>query len=51
MQTTKGGKDDKDRVIIKANGDSTYMCADIAYHEQKFKALNDPEKGIIIDVW
>ncbi|WP_238543476.1 arginine--tRNA ligase [Metamycoplasma alkalescens] len=51
LQTTKGGKDDKDRVIIKANGDSTYMCADIAYHEQKFRALNDPEKGIIIDVW
>ncbi|MCV3753480.1 arginine--tRNA ligase [Mycoplasma enhydrae] len=51
LQTTKGGKDDKDRVIIKTNGDSTYLCADIAYHEQKFKQLNDPEKGIIIDVW
>ncbi|AZZ65442.1 arginine--tRNA ligase [Metamycoplasma phocicerebrale] len=51
LQTTKGGKDDKDRVIIKTNGDSTYLCADIAYHEQKFRQLEDPEKGIIIDVW
>lgn len=51
LATTKGGKDDKDRVIIKSNGDSTYLCADIAYHEQKFLQLNDKEKGIIIDVW
>ncbi|WP_111518663.1 arginine--tRNA ligase [Metamycoplasma auris] len=51
LATTQGGRDDKDRVIIKSNGESTYMCADIAYHERKFKALNDPEKGIIIDVW
>ncbi|BAP39494.1 arginine--tRNA ligase [Metamycoplasma canadense] len=51
LQTTKGGKDDKDRVIIKGNGDSTYLCADIAYHEQKFRQLNDPQNGVIIDVW
>ncbi|TPR54662.1 arginine--tRNA ligase [Metamycoplasma neophronis] len=51
LETTKGGKDDKDRVIIKSNGDSTYLCADIAYHEQKFVELNDPEDGVIIDVW
>lgn len=51
LKTTSGGKDDKDRVIIKSNGDSTYLCADIAYHEQKFVQLNDPEKGVIIDVW
>lgn len=51
LQTTKGGKDDKDRVIIKGNGDSTYLCADIAYHEQKFRQLEDPEKGMIIDIW
>lgn len=51
LQTTKGGKDDKDRVIIKRNGESTYLCADIAYHEQKFRQLEDPEKGKIIDIW
>ncbi|WP_438340624.1 arginine--tRNA ligase [Mycoplasma sp. 125] len=51
LKTTSGGKDDKDRVIIKRNGDSTYLCADIAYHEQKFRQLEDSEKGIIIDVW
>ncbi len=51
LATTKGGKDDKDRVIIKSNGDSTYLCADIAYHAQKFEQLNDPKHGKIIDVW
>lgn len=51
LQTTKGKKDDKDRVIIKSNGDSTYLCADIAYHAQKFEQLNDPENGKIIDIW
>ena len=51
LQTTKGKKDDKDRVIIKSNGDSTYLCADIAYHAQKFGQLNDPEHGKIIDIW
>ena len=51
LATTKGGKDDKDRVIIKSNGDSTYVCADIAYHAQKFDQLNDPKNGKIIDIW
>ena len=51
LQTTKGKEDDKDRVIIKSNGDSTYLCADIAYHAQKFEQLNDPEHGKIIDIW
>ncbi|TPE57534.1 arginine--tRNA ligase [[Mycoplasma] falconis] len=51
LATTSGGKDDKDRVIIKSNGDSTYLCADIAYHEWKFNQLNDKENGVIIDVW
>lgn len=50
LETTKGGKDDKDRVIIKSNGDSTYFCADIAYHEQKLLELNDPN-GKIVDIW
>ncbi|AWX42961.1 Arginyl-tRNA synthetase [Metamycoplasma cloacale] len=51
LATTTGGKDDKDRVIIKSNGDSTYLCADIAYHAKKFEALGDKEKGKIIDIW
>ena len=51
LETTKGKKDDKDRVIIKSNGDSTYLCADIAYHAQKFEQLNDRENGKIIDIW
>ncbi|OGG87358.1 arginine--tRNA ligase [Candidatus Kuenenbacteria bacterium RIFCSPHIGHO2_02_FULL_39_13] len=38
--------DDKDRVLIKSNGDKTYFLADIAYHWNKFherkfdKAIN-----------
>ncbi|RMA79035.1 arginyl-tRNA synthetase [Metamycoplasma subdolum] len=51
LATTKGGRDDKDRVIIKSNGDSTYLCADIAYHAQKFEQLKDKKNGIIIDIW
>ncbi|HRZ86652.1 MAG TPA: arginine--tRNA ligase [bacterium] len=29
--------DDKDRVLIKSNGDMTYITPDIAYHEDKLK--------------
>jgi len=29
-------EDDKDRVLIKADGSSTYFLADIAYHEDKY---------------
>jgi len=29
--------DDKDRVIIKSDGNQTYLAPDIAYHEDKFK--------------
>jgi arginyl-tRNA synthetase len=39
LKTTKYG-DDKDRVIVKANGESTYFASDIAYilnkHKRKF---------------
>jgi len=40
-------KDEKDRVLIKANGDYTYFASDIAYHKNKF------ERGFkkIIDIW
>ena len=39
--------DDKDRVIIKREGDFTYFASDIAYHRKKI------EKGFdeIIDIW
>lgn len=39
--------DEKDRVIIKANGEHTYFASDIAYHKNKF------ERGFkkIIDIW
>ncbi|MEN6440492.1 MAG: arginine--tRNA ligase [Syntrophobacter sp.] len=39
--------DEKDRVVIRANGASTYFAADIAYHWNKF------QRGFetIVDVW
>ena len=39
--------DEKDRVLVRANGQSTYFASDIAYHLDKF------ERGFdrIIDVW
>lgn len=46
LRTTSRG-DDKDRVIIRANGRPTYFAADIAYHENKL------ERGFdhLIDIW
>jgi arginyl-tRNA synthetase len=40
-------EDEKDRVIIKANGSYTYFASDIAYHRDKIK------RGFkkIIDIW
>jgi len=32
----QGDQDDKDRVLVKSNGDKTYFLADIAYHWNKF---------------
>ncbi len=39
--------DDKNRVLVRANGETTYFAADIAYH------LNKYERGfdLIINVW
>lgn len=39
--------DDKDRVLVKQDGDYTYFTPDIAYHRKKF------EKGFdeVIDIW
>lgn len=46
LRTTEFG-DDKDRVLIRENGEPTYFAADIAYHESKF------ERGFqkIINIW
>ncbi len=39
--------DDKDRVVIKKEGDYTYFAPDIAYHRRKLKKGYDE----IIDIW
>jgi arginyl-tRNA synthetase len=46
FKTTAFGED-KDRVMIRANGEPTYFAADIAYHKNKL------ERGFnkIIDIW
>jgi arginyl-tRNA synthetase len=46
LRTTARG-DDKDRVLIRSNGQPTYFAADIAYHENKL------ERGFehLIDIW
>lgn len=39
--------DDKDRVIIKSDGEYTYFASDIAYHKKKIEKRFDE----IIDIW
>lgn len=39
--------DDKDRVLVKADGEYTYFAADIAYHKSKFDRGYDQ----VIDIW
>jgi len=39
--------DDKDRVLRKTNGDTTYFASDIAYHDNKFKRGFD----LVVDIW
>jgi arginyl-tRNA synthetase len=39
--------DDKDRVVIRKNGEPTYFAADIAYHQNKFSRGFET----IIDIW
>ena len=34
-------QDEKDRVIVKQNGDRTYFCSDIAYHQNKIHRGNE----------
>jgi len=46
FRTTAFG-DEKDRVVVRQNGDPTYFAADIAYHRNKF------DRGFhwVIDIW
>ncbi|MBR2179284.1 MAG: arginine--tRNA ligase [Selenomonadaceae bacterium] len=46
LKSTEYG-DDKDRVVIRENGEPTYLAADIAYHKNKF------ERGFgeLINIW
>lgn len=46
LNTTTFG-DDKDRVVVRSNGQKTYFASDIAYHQNKFK------KGFrfVVDIW
>lgn len=46
FKTTDFG-DDKDRVVVRSNGVTTYFASDIAYHREKY------ERGFdwVVDVW
>ena len=46
LRTTDFG-DDKDRVLVKSDGEPTYLLPDIAYHRDKFGRGFD----LLIDVW
>ena len=38
--------DDKDRVLIKTNGEYTYFASDVAYHWNKFQRVDH-----VVDIW
>jgi arginyl-tRNA synthetase len=46
LRTTEFG-DQRDRVLVKSDGDATYLLADLAYHRDKF------ERGWehLVDIW
>jgi len=46
FKTTDFG-DEKDRVVIRDNGEPTYFAADIAYHKNKYERDFDT----VIDIW
>ena len=46
FRSTKYG-DEKDRVVIRENGQATYFASDIAYHQDKYDRGFDE----IIDIW
>ncbi len=39
--------DEKDRVVVRANGMTTYFAADLAYHKNKYERDYD----VVIDIW
>jgi len=39
--------DEKDRVVIRANGTTTYFASDISYHREKFRRGYD----LLVDIW
>lgn len=39
--------DEKDRVVIRENGEPTYFASDIAYHDDKYKR----DFNTLIDIW
>lgn len=47
LKTTDFG-DDKDRVVVKSDGEKTYIMADIAYHLNKFI---ERKFDIVINIW
>jgi arginyl-tRNA synthetase len=46
LRTTKFG-DEKDRVLVKSDGDYTYLAGDIAYHRNKLERGFD----LLINIW
>ncbi|RMF92037.1 MAG: arginine--tRNA ligase, partial [Candidatus Schekmanbacteria bacterium] len=46
LNSTKYG-DEKDRVVIRKNGEPTYLASDIAYHKDKYERGYD----LIINLW
>ncbi len=46
FRSTRHG-DDKDRPVVKSNGDPTYLAGDIAYHKDKFAR----GYAFCVDVW
>ena len=46
FRTTDFG-DEKDRVVVRENGEPTYFAADIAYHQNKYSRNFDT----VIDIW
>ena len=48
LETTKYG-DDKDRVLVKADGTGTYFLSDTVYHN--IKASREPKPQKLINVW
>ena len=46
---SSGHGDDKDRVLIKSDGEYTYLLPDIAYHRDKLDRSG--QEGLLINVW